>query len=83
MTDMVSFDASAAGQIKSVIERIEQLEAEKKNIAEDIGEVYSEAKGNGFDVKILRKVIALRKLDERERDEQEAILETYMRALER
>jgi uncharacterized protein (UPF0335 family) len=68
-------------QLRSIVERIERLEEEKKTIAADIKEVYSEAKGDGFDTKILRKVIALRKKDASERDEEEALLETYLRAL--
>ena len=71
----------AADQLRSVIERIERLEEEKKALAEDIKDVYAEAKGNGFDTKIIRKVIALRKRDAAERDEEETILELYMRAL--
>jgi uncharacterized protein (UPF0335 family) len=71
----------AANQLKSFVERIERLEEEKRALAEDIKEVYSEAKGRGFDIKILRKVIALRKRDSQELDEEEALLEVYMRAL--
>jgi len=70
-----------AGQLKALIERIERLEEEKKTISEDIKEVYAEAKTNGFDGKILRKIISLRKQDRDERLEQEALLETYLRAL--
>ena len=68
-------------QLKSFVERIERLEEEKKATAEDIREVYSEAKGNGYDTRALRKIIQLRKLDADARREQEAILETYMLAL--
>jgi uncharacterized protein (UPF0335 family) len=71
----------AAGQLRSFVERIERLEEEKKGIADDIRDVYGEAKGNGFDVKVLRKVIALRKKDANERQEEEAILDLYMHAL--
>ena len=71
----------AANQLKSFVQRIERLEEEKRALAADIKEVYSEAKGRGFDIKILRKVIALRKRDEQERDEEEALLDVYMRAL--
>jgi uncharacterized protein (UPF0335 family) len=71
----------AAGQLRSFVERIERLEEEKKGIADDIRDVYAEAKGNGFDVKVLRKVIALRKKDANERQEEEAILDLYMHAL--
>lgn len=71
----------ARDQLRSVIERIERLEEEKKTISEDIKDVYAEAKGTGFDTKALRKIIALRKLDEQERMEEEAVLDTYMIAL--
>ena len=71
----------ARDQLRSYIERIERLEEEKKTIADDIKDVYGEAKGTGFDTKILRKVIALRKQDKEERLEQEAILDTYLQAL--
>lgn len=68
-------------QLKSFIARIENLETEKAALTADIREVYSEAKGSGFDVKIIRKVVALRKLDASERQEQEALLDTYMNNL--
>jgi uncharacterized protein (UPF0335 family) len=71
----------AQGQLKSLVERIERLEEEKKTIAGDIKEVYAEAKANGFDTKILRKVISIRKKDLNEREEEEAILDLYMSAL--
>jgi uncharacterized protein (UPF0335 family) len=71
----------AADQLKSIIERIERLEEEKAGIAGDIKDVYAEAKANGFDVKVLRKIIALRKRDHDERSEEEAILELYLQAL--
>ena len=71
----------AKDQLKSVIERIEKLEEEKKATSDDIKEVYAEAKGSGFDVKALRTIVRLRKQDVDERKEQEAILETYMHAL--
>ena len=70
-----------ANQLKAVVERIERLEEEKKAIADDIRDVYAEAKGNGFDVKALRMIVRLRKQDKAERQEHEAILETYMHAL--
>ena len=70
-----------ASQLKAVVERIERLEEEKKAIADDIRDVYAEAKGNGYDVKALRSIIRLRKQDKTERQEHEAILETYMHAL--
>ncbi|MBX9820831.1 DUF2312 domain-containing protein [Afipia birgiae] len=71
----------AKGQLKAIIERIERLEEEKKTISDDIKDVYGEAKGNGFDVKVLRTIIRMRKQDADERQEQETILETYMQAL--
>lgn len=71
----------AQGQIKSIIERVERLDAEKTEIAEQIKEVFAEAKGNGFDVKALRQVIRLRKIDRAKRMEAEAILDLYLSAL--
>lgn len=68
-------------QISSIVQRIERLEDEKSQIAEDIKEVYKEAKGNGFDTKIIKKVIALRKMDAAKRLEEQALLATYMDAL--
>lgn len=71
----------AKDHLKAFVERVERLEEEKKTIADDIRDVYAEAKGNGFDVKALRQVVKLRKQDVDERKEQEAILETYLQAL--
>jgi uncharacterized protein (UPF0335 family) len=71
----------AKDQLKAFVERVERLEEEKKAIADDIRDVYAEAKGTGFDVKALRVVVRLRKQDVNERKEQEAILETYLHAL--
>ena len=71
----------AVGQLRSIIERVERLEEEKAAIAEDIKEVYAEAKANGYDTKILRTVVRLRKQDKTERAEQEALLDLYMHAL--
>ena len=71
----------AEGQLKSIVERIERLEEEKKVIGADIKEVYAEAKGNGYDIKILRKVISLRKKEMGERMEEEAMLDVYLSAL--
>jgi uncharacterized protein (UPF0335 family) len=71
----------ARDQLKAIIERIERLEEEKKATSDDIRDVYAEAKGNGFDVKALRAIIRMRKMDTDERKEQEAVLETYMHAL--
>jgi uncharacterized protein (UPF0335 family) len=71
----------AAGQLKSLIERIERLEEEKAALTADIREVYAEAKGNGFDTKILRQVVRMRKLETADRQEQEAVLDLYLSAL--
>jgi uncharacterized protein (UPF0335 family) len=71
----------AKDQLKAFVERVERLEEEKKAIADDVRDVYAEAKANGFDVKALRTVVRLRKQDVNERKEQEAILETYLHAL--
>lgn len=71
----------AGDQLRTIVERVERLEEEKKAIADDIKEVYGEAKANGFDTKILRKVVSLRKVEAAERQEQEAILDLYMGAL--
>lgn len=68
-------------QLKAFVERIEKLEEEKTAIAEDIKEIYSEAKGTGFDPKILKQVIALRKKDAAKRAEEQAVLAIYMEAL--
>ena len=77
----VSPDSVAQDQLRAFIERIERLEEEKAAIAGDIKEVYAEAKGNGFDTKVLRKIVSIRKKDQSERMEQEALLELYMSAL--
>ena len=74
-------ESVAADQLKAFIERIERLEEEKAGIAGDIKEIFAEAKGNGFDTKAMRKILALRKKDFSERQEEEAILELYMQAL--
>jgi uncharacterized protein (UPF0335 family) len=74
-------NSTAQTQLKSIIERIERLEVEKAEVAEQIKEVMAEAKGNGFDTKILRKVIRLRKQDRATRQEEEAILDLYLSAL--
>jgi uncharacterized protein (UPF0335 family) len=71
----------AKDQLKAIIERIERLEEEKKATSDDIRDVYAEAKGNGFDVKALRSIVRLRKLDTDERREQQEVLDTYMHAL--
>lgn len=71
----------AREQLKSVVERIERLEEEKKAIADDIRDVYAEAKANGFDTKVLRQVVSLRKKDLTERQEEEAVRDLYLVAL--
>ncbi|MEM8749917.1 MAG: DUF2312 domain-containing protein [Pseudomonadota bacterium] len=71
----------ARDQLRTIVERIERLEEEKKAIADDIKDVYAEAKGNGFDTKTLRTVVRMRKIEATERQEQEAMLDLYMSAL--
>ncbi len=71
----------AADQLRAFIERVERLEEEKKVIADDIKDVYAEAKGNGFDVKVMRKIVSMRKRKPHEREEEEAILDLYLHAL--
>lgn len=78
MTDVGGITAE---QLKAYVERIERLEEEKAALAADVREVYAEAKGNGFDAKIMRQVVRLRKLDSQDRTEQEALLDLYKRAL--
>ena len=72
---------ATAGQLKAFIERIERLEEDKKAITDDIKDVYAEAKGNGFDTKVLRKIVSIRKQDQNERKEQDEILSLYLSAL--
>jgi uncharacterized protein (UPF0335 family) len=71
----------AKEHLRSFIERIERLEEEKKALADDIREVYSEAKGTGFDTKVMRQVVKLRKMESADRQEQEAMLDLYLSAL--
>ncbi|TCT13300.1 uncharacterized protein (UPF0335 family) [Tepidamorphus gemmatus] len=78
---MSEVEAVARDQLRSIVQRIERLEEEKKALADDIRDVYAEAKANGFDTKALRTVVRLRKQDAAERQEHEAILATYMVAL--
>jgi uncharacterized protein (UPF0335 family) len=80
-TDDASNTTAHASHLRSIIERIERLEEEKKEVSEQIKEVYGEAKGNGFDTKILRAVISLRKKSSDERSEDEAVLDLYLQAL--
>ena len=74
-------DSVAQDQLRAFIERIERMEEEKAAIAADIKEIYAEAKGNGFDTKIIKTIVKIRKVPAAERAEQEALLETYMNAL--
>lgn len=71
----------AVDQLRSIIARVEKLEEEKTAIADDIKDVFAEAKGNGFDVKAIRQILKIRKMDAQEREEEETVLDTYMRAL--
>ena len=88
MADDAAFDANpdvltatAQGRLRTIIERLERLEEDKDAILIDMKEVFAEAKGEGYDVKVLRKVIALRKRDLDERKEEEAILDLYLQAV--
>jgi len=71
----------AADQLRSFVERVERLEEEKKAISDDIKDIYAEAKGNGYDVKVLRQVVRIRKQDNNTRQEMEALLDLYLSAL--
>jgi uncharacterized protein (UPF0335 family) len=71
----------AGDQLRAIVERIERIEEEIKELAEGKKEIYLEAKGNGFDVKVLREVIRVRKQDSKERDERESLLEVYLQAI--
>jgi len=71
----------AADQLRLFIERIERLEEEKKGIADDVKDVYAEAKANGYDTKTMRSIVRLRKMEKHARDEMDALLETYRNAL--
>lgn len=79
---MTNHGGVAGDILRSFIERIERLEVEKKAISDDISEVYKEAKANGFEPKIMRKVIRLRKMETHERQEEEALLDVYLHAIE-
>ena len=79
---MVDVGGVAGERLRSLVERIERLEEEKLVLAADIREVYSEAKGSGFDVRVMRQLIRLRKMDNDDRSEMEAVLQVYERALE-
>jgi uncharacterized protein (UPF0335 family) len=73
--------ATAQGKLKSLVERIERLEEDRAAVANDLKEVYAEAKGEGFDTKIIRKVVRLRKADAAKRSEEEALIELYITAI--
>lgn len=77
----ISTENINAGHLRAFLERIEKLEEEKKALADDIKEVYGEAKGTGFDVKIIRQIVAIRKQDRDQRREQEELLSLYLSAL--
>lgn len=79
---MTDVGGIAADRLRSFIERVERLEEEKTALTADIREIYAEAKGVGFDPKIMRQIVRLRKMDSQDRQEQEAILELYRRALD-
>lgn len=82
--DAASIDvlnSTAQTQLKSIIERIERLEEDKAAVQNDLKEVYAEAKGNGFDTKVLRKVVRLRKQDKAKRQEEDALLDLYLSAI--
>jgi len=79
---MADVGGISVDQIRSIVERIERLNEEKANLGKDITQIYAEAKGNGYDVKALRQVVALRKIDPQDRQEQEALLDVYRHALE-
>jgi uncharacterized protein (UPF0335 family) len=78
---MVESGGIAADALRSYIERIERLEEEKKAMADDIKDIYSEAKSTGFDVKIIRQIVRMREMNDADRQEQEALLDTYTLAL--
>ena len=79
--EMAETGGITGAQLKSIIERVERLEEEKKALADDIRDVYAEAKANGFDAMTLRNVVRMRKQDRAEREEQEALLDLYLHAL--
>jgi uncharacterized protein (UPF0335 family) len=78
---MANVGGIAGDRLKSFIERIERLEEEKAALSSDLRDVYAEAKGTGFDVKIIRQIVRLRKMEDPDRKEQEELLDLYMRAL--
>lgn len=80
-TEIVEIDGATGKRLKSFIERIERLEEEKAGIAGDIKDIYAEAKSVGFDAKIMRKIIRLRKMEDHKREEEDMLLETYKSAI--
>lgn len=80
-SDVDILTATAQGRLKSFVERVERLEEDKAAVSADLKGVFDEAKGEGFDVKILRKIIRLRKQDKVKRDEEDALTELYMQAI--
>ena len=80
-TDAPKTVGTTADRVRSFVQRVERLEKDKRGVADDIKEVYAEAKGEGFDVKVLRKVVALRRKDPEERAEEDELVELYMSAL--
>ncbi|GAB5388015.1 MAG: DUF2312 domain-containing protein [Alphaproteobacteria bacterium] len=78
---MTEVGGIAAEQLRSFVERVERLEEEKAGIAADIRDIYAEAKGNGFDVKIMRQIVRLRKMEDNDRREQDELLDLYRHAL--
>lgn len=81
MADGTNYGGVAADRLRSFIERIERLEEEKAALASDVRDVYAEAKGEGFETKVMRQIIRLRKMDKADRQEQEALLDLYLHAL--
>jgi uncharacterized protein (UPF0335 family) len=80
-SNIETLNSTAQGKLKSLIERIERLEEDKVSVAGDLKEVYAEAKGEGFDTKIIRKVVRLRKQDTAKRQEEEALVDLYISAI--
>ena len=78
---MADVGGVAGDRLRTIIERVERLEEEKKALSDDVREVFSEAKGAGFDVKVIRQVVRLRKMDATDRSEMEQVLNVYKRAL--
>ncbi|HAU28600.1 MAG TPA: hypothetical protein DCW68_00600 [Rhodospirillaceae bacterium] len=78
---MNDFAGVNGDRLKSIIERIERLEEEKRGIASDIKDIYAEAKGVGYDTKIIRQIVKIRKMEQTERQEQEELIDVYMQAL--